>query len=289
MKPDAYLKLYPGDWLKDTLHLDATSTGAYFLLILAHRGKPGIPSDDETLRTIARVKESDWCRVKNQIRQFFQVADGMWINNRSIQDWQRDCAEYQAACERTKNATKARIDNVTKTVTSHVTITQSESESESESKPKSKSESFYVTGVTKRPRIVFVKPTVEEMKEYAPSIGLPEDEAEACFHHYESNGWIVGKNPMKSWKSAMVTWTKNWKEGRYRTQTALPLPPSNGNGISAVQTISLNKELDRCIDAMRVIRGQYESHQQWSKEHADRYKSLIKRKKEIKQLLGTVE
>jgi hypothetical protein len=30
--------------------------------------------------------------------------------------------------------------------------------------------------------------------------------AEVFFNHYESNGWKVGNNPMKSWKAALANW-----------------------------------------------------------------------------------
>ncbi len=51
----------------------------------------------------------------------------------------------------------------------------------------------------------FQKPTIAELI----TEGLSQDQAEAFFHHFESNGWKVGgKAPMKSWKSAVVTWKK---------------------------------------------------------------------------------
>ena len=53
----------------------------------------------------------------------------------------------------------------------------------------------------------FVKPTVEEIKAYVSEKGYHFD-AEAFFSFYESNGWKVGKNPMKSWKDACTTWEK---------------------------------------------------------------------------------
>jgi hypothetical protein len=37
------------------------------------------------------------------------------------------------------------------------------------------------------------------------------DESERFYHYYESNGWMIGKNKMKCWKSAIVTWKKNQK------------------------------------------------------------------------------
>jgi uncharacterized protein YdaU (DUF1376 family) len=143
MKPIAFWKFYPGDWLRDTMHLDATSTGAYVLLLIAHRGKPGIPSDDLTLRTISRVREADWGRVKAQLAEFFKDTGGLWVNNRCIEDWDRDCAAYDAEVARAKAGAQARWKDHTKECSSNATsnasgnaqamLEQSESESESES------------------------------------------------------------------------------------------------------------------------------------------------------------
>lgn len=54
----------------------------------------------------------------------------------------------------------------------------------------------------------FVKPTVEEIKEYAKKINANIN-AEKFFYHYEARGWMMGKNKMKSWKAAVRTWKIN--------------------------------------------------------------------------------
>ena len=51
----------------------------------------------------------------------------------------------------------------------------------------------------------FVKPTVEEVEAYCTSRGNTVN-AQRFIDHYESNGWKVGKNPMKDWKAAVRTW-----------------------------------------------------------------------------------
>lgn len=63
-----------------------------------------------------------------------------------------------------------------------------------------------VSSIKKEKR--FVKPTVDEIQAYINEKGYTFD-AEAFFAHYESNGWKVGRNPMKSWKAACTTWSKN--------------------------------------------------------------------------------
>lgn len=55
---------------------------------------------------------------------------------------------------------------------------------------------------------VFVKPTADEIAAYAASIGFVLDPTE-FLDHYESNGWKVGRNPMKDWKATVRKWKHN--------------------------------------------------------------------------------
>lgn len=56
----------------------------------------------------------------------------------------------------------------------------------------------------------FVKPNRTEVSEEFFRKGSPHcnDDADAFLNHYESNGWKVGKNPMKNWKAAIAQWVK---------------------------------------------------------------------------------
>lgn len=62
----------------------------------------------------------------------------------------------------------------------------------------------------------FVKPTLDQLKFEASKAGLPESEALKFFNHYESNGWRVGRNPMKSLPHALANWRTNYQAGVYR-------------------------------------------------------------------------
>lgn len=55
----------------------------------------------------------------------------------------------------------------------------------------------------------FKKPSIDEIKEYA-STGYPVD-AERFYDHYESNGWKIGKVPMKDWKATVRNWSRRDK------------------------------------------------------------------------------
>ena len=54
-------------------------------------------------------------------------------------------------------------------------------------------------------------PTLEEIQAYCREKNYAMD-AEEFFNYYESNGWRVGKNPMKNWKAAVANWMKRERE-----------------------------------------------------------------------------
>ena len=60
----------------------------------------------------------------------------------------------------------------------------------------------------------FTAPTIEDVKAYCKERGNRVD-PERFIDYYTSNGWNVGKNPMKDWKAAVRTWERSEpKQGR---------------------------------------------------------------------------
>ena len=51
----------------------------------------------------------------------------------------------------------------------------------------------------------FVKPTVEEIAAYCKEKNYNIN-AQQFFNYYESNGWKIGRNSMKSWQAAVQNW-----------------------------------------------------------------------------------
>ena len=58
----------------------------------------------------------------------------------------------------------------------------------------------------------FHPPDMEEVKAYFAEKGGTNAQAERFFTYYESNGWRVGKNPMKKWKAAALGWISRDKD-----------------------------------------------------------------------------
>lgn len=56
------------------------------------------------------------------------------------------------------------------------------------------------------------KPTVQEIAAYAKEIGFGRLNAQHFYDYYESNGWRIGKNPMKNWQATVRTWRQKDQE-----------------------------------------------------------------------------
>lgn len=61
-----------------------------------------------------------------------------------------------------------------------------------------------------RKRRRFTPPSVDEVAEYCRERGNGVD-PEEFISFYESKGWLVGNQPMKNWRAAIVTWEKKDK------------------------------------------------------------------------------
>lgn len=53
----------------------------------------------------------------------------------------------------------------------------------------------------------FIPPSIEEVRAYCKERNNGID-AERFWHYYNSKGWKIGKEPMKKWQSAVITWEK---------------------------------------------------------------------------------
>ena len=56
-------------------------------------------------------------------------------------------------------------------------------------------------------KALFKKPKLDEVKNYC-ILRKNNIDAESFISFYESKGWMIGKNKMKNWKQAIVTWEK---------------------------------------------------------------------------------
>ena len=62
-------------------------------------------------------------------------------------------------------------------------------------------------------RMRFAPPTLDEVQKYCTERGNHVDAAQFCAF-YESKGWRVGNQPMKSWQAAVLTWERRERKDR---------------------------------------------------------------------------
>ena len=76
---------------------------------------------------------------------------------------------------------------------------------------------------TKKSVSRFAPPSVDEVRDYIREHGYIVD-ADAFCAFYDSNGWKVGRNPMKDWRRALVTWEKRRREQQPKQEQSSPPP-----------------------------------------------------------------
>ncbi|WP_143154104.1 hypothetical protein [Cruoricaptor ignavus] len=100
-------------------------------------------------------------------------------------------------------------------------------------------------GISKRKKVarkkekVFVVPEVAEVQAYCNerNNGIS---AEAFCAHYQSKGWVIGKNKMKDWQAAVRTWEQRRKEENEKRVTKNG--GANGNKISGTSALANGAE-----------------------------------------------
>lgn len=100
-----YMKLYIGDYLRDTSHLSTAEHGAYLLLIMHAWTRNGaLPAADDRLRTIAKMDRREWVRSRRTILEFFIKGEGDTLRHKRID---RELANAAATARQRSDAGKA--------------------------------------------------------------------------------------------------------------------------------------------------------------------------------------
>jgi len=75
-------------------------------------------------------------------------------------------------------------------------------------------------------------PTIDEVRDHAKTIGMPQKDADACFYWYDARGWVTGPKgtPVVKWKSVVSGW-----HSRNKTQppSSAPPPSRQDDGLDA--------------------------------------------------------
>ena len=107
-KPDTWMPLVIGDYLKDTTRLTTEQHGAYLLLIMSY-WVDGPPTDsDEDLAAITGLDRKAWGKCRAKLERFFRVEDGHWRHKRIDQELERWTAKKQIYADRAAAGGRAK-------------------------------------------------------------------------------------------------------------------------------------------------------------------------------------
>jgi len=165
-----------------------------------------LPKDKKDIARLIRMRSHSDC-IAVVLREFFtKNNDGEWIHKRVFLEIEKANAKSTKA----RKSAKARWDKVSSNANALQTecegnATQDTLPNTQDTLPKKK--------VAKR----FAPPSVSEVKAYFEEKGeapFPaRSESEKFIDFYESKGWMVGKNKMKSWKASVRNWLKRSNSG----------------------------------------------------------------------------
>ncbi len=205
-RPDTWMPIYWGDYLKDTGHLGASEHGAY-LLMIGHYWCTGLPlpGNDDLLAKITRQPLRNWKAMRPTLEAFFEIDEAGWHHHRVEE-------EMASAIER-KGKAQARAEHAARTrwaKDKHAPSMPAQCPSSSPSPVEPK-------GSRARKGAQLPKdwqPTQEEL-DYARAHGStdPADTAERFKLHHHNKGTIG-----KDWRAGFQYWCRNEKNFRSPTQ-----------------------------------------------------------------------
>ena len=206
MAKDPAFLFYPGDYLRDTQCLSENSQVAYDRIMCEHMRNICISQSQLNFFTkkLSPDEIEELKMVLTAVDGGFQIS---WIAE-SIEKRR----EYSDSRRKNRSSTKKDMSNISKTYDSHME-NENEIVNEIVIEDKSKNE-------TEKPkREIFRSPEMKEVLEWmrtantvAGNIWKDEKvvaESKKFWNYYESNGWRVGKNPMKKWDAAARNWMNN--------------------------------------------------------------------------------
>lgn len=121
-----------------------------------------------------------------------------------------------------------------------------------------------LSSVCEKP-VAKMPPTSAELDLLGAKAGLPAAEVRKFEAYYQSNGWRVGKNPMRSVAGAMAGWKARWQERGGHVQPNGARAPQSQASVG-VLLIARQKRVEEIDRELQAIEGRA-SHTATSKEY----------------------
>jgi len=193
-----YYQFNIGDYRRDTAHLSHLEHGIYRSLIdtymLEESPLLGDMKELERKHLIRTANEKK--ALRNVLKDFFKFENSMFLHCRCDED----IISYRDKSLKASKSAKKRWEKDANAVRTH-------SEGNANHKPLTNNHKP-LTNIKKG----FIKPTITELVDaFAGKVTDSGHQAGLFLCHYESNGWKVGKNSMKSWQHAVTNWISRSK------------------------------------------------------------------------------
>lgn len=204
MAQDPAFLFYYQDFLVGTDDMDNDEVGAY-IRCLCHQASKGCISEKHMMKICLRQD------VFNSVSQkFLRNEDGNYCNERLM----LEISKRKAFAESRRNNRMKKTSDVHMSKTSKTYVPHMENENEDVIEIEDANEK-------KVTRKKFVKPDENDVYNLMGELNMQgknfmtEDKlvtfARVFMDHYNSNGWVVGKTPMKDWQSTVRNWMrKEW-------------------------------------------------------------------------------
>jgi len=222
------------DYRKDAAHLSLLEHGAYRqLLDWYYLDEQPIPKETKAVfRRLGAGSEIEQKAVIDVLNDFFLLTDSGYIQRRA----EKEMAIYHQKADRARengksggrpkgngkqDVSKSKNPEETKPVISG-------NPDETQKKPDRKLTNKLINSLTNNTKPKgFVKPSLAELiHEFSDRVPDPEYESNKFLNYYESNGWMVGKNKMKSWQHTVTNWVTRRNDDAKPGRTARPAYPS---------------------------------------------------------------
>ena len=225
MAKDPAVLFYTSDFLTGVRRMTYEQVGKYITL-LCMQHQYGSLTEKDMLHICGTYDEDIWCK--------FEKTDAGFLNKRMHEE-----------AEKRKRYSESRRNNKIKGIESkHMTNICESYDKHMENENENVNEIVNINKIQKGKG--FLKPELFEVQNYFEELGNL-NEAEGFFNYYESNGWKVGKNPMKDWKAASRNWIKNSKNYTKNVTT------KSSSDIYAERRAELHQYAEK-IDQLRGIR-----------------------------------
>lgn len=211
MAKDPAFLFYDGDAARDVSHMNRLERGCYFDLIQAQR-KFGGYTVEQARKILGKDFDSCWDALTLVLTQENGIFFIEWMRDSILK--RKAYSEIQR--ERIQNYwdKKKKIPRYYRGNTTDIPL---ENEIENENVIKDKillnhksiaSDNSNKTILSNKERN-FVPPTIEEVRSFITEKGIVGVDPIKFVAHYETTGWMRGKNKIKNWKACIYTWVKH--------------------------------------------------------------------------------